>query len=76
MNEHYEKLLQTLHTIRWELKERNDITLNLCIKYIQDAIVEARRLNAQYMNLYAEYDMLKSMHNFVGCDTADDWCED
>jgi hypothetical protein len=76
MNEHYEKLLQTLHIVRWELKERNDIALNLCIKYIQDAIVEAGRFNAQYTNLYAEYNMLKSMTSFNSCDTADDWCED
>lgn len=34
----YEKLLQNLNVVKWELKERNDPTLNLCIKYVQDAI--------------------------------------
>jgi hypothetical protein len=43
----YDKLLQNLNIVKWELKGRNDPTLNLCIKYIKDAIVEAGRLNAE-----------------------------
>ena len=43
----YEKLLQNLNIVKWELKGRNDPTLNLCIKYIKDAIIEAGRLNAR-----------------------------
>ena len=43
----YDKLLQNLNIVKWELKGRNDPTLNLCIKYIKDAIIEAGRLNAE-----------------------------
>lgn len=43
----YEKLLQNLNIAKWELKERNDPSLNLCIKYIKDAIYEAGRLNEE-----------------------------
>ena len=45
MNSSYQKLLQNLNVVKWELKNRNDPSLNLCIKYIKDAIVEAGRLN-------------------------------
>ena len=47
MSTTYEKLLQNLNVVKWELKERNDPSLNLCIKYVKDAILEARRLNAE-----------------------------
>lgn len=43
----YERLLQNLNVVKWELKERNDSSLNLCIKYIKDAILDAGRLNAE-----------------------------
>ena len=73
MDKSYEKLLQNLNTVKWELKERNDLSLNLCIQRIKDAIVEVGRLNAKYANLSAEYDMYKFMHRRSG---ADDWSED
>lgn len=73
MDKSYEKLLQNLNTVKWELKERNDLSLNLCIQRIKDAIIEAGRLNAKYANLSAEYDMYKLMHRRSG---ADDWSED
>jgi hypothetical protein len=76
MNEHYEKLFHALNMVKCELKDRNDTSLNQCIKHIKDAIIEAGRLNAQYANLSAQYDMFRLAQNFVGCDTADDWCED
>lgn len=76
MNNAYERLLQNLNIVKHELKERNDSSLNLCIKYIKDAIVEAGRLNAQYANLSAEYDMFKFMCSRIGEDDADDWSED
>lgn len=47
MNNSYNKLLQKLNVVKWELKERNDPTLNLCIKYIKDAILDVGRLNAE-----------------------------
>ena len=47
----YERLLQNLNVVKWELKERNDPTLNLCIKYIKDAIYDAGRLNAELEKL-------------------------
>lgn len=68
MNYSYEKLLQNLNVVKWELKNRNDPTLNLCIKYIKDAIVEAGRLNNELV-------MMRET-SYVGCDTADDWSED
>ena len=67
MNDHYEKLLQHLNTVKFELKERNDSTLNLCIKYIKDAIFEARRLNDRLMLLESSY---------AGQDDADCWSDD
>ena len=76
MNNSYEKLLQNLNAVKWELKNRNDSSLNLCIKYIKDAIVEAGRLNAKYANLSAEYDMFKLMHSIAGVDDADCWSDD
>lgn len=47
MSTTYERLLQNLNVVKWELKERNDPSLNLCIKYIKDAICEAGRLNEE-----------------------------
>lgn len=47
MDSAYDKLVQNLNVVKWELKGRNDPTLNLCIKYIKDAIIEAGRLNAE-----------------------------
>lgn len=46
----YERLLQNLNVVKWELKNRNDSSLNLCIKYVKDAIVEAGRLNHELEN--------------------------
>lgn len=65
---YYEKLLQNLNVVKWELKNRNDPTLNLCIKYIKDAIVEAGRLNN-------ELTIAKMVHTNCGED-ADCWCDD
>lgn len=67
MNKHYEKLLQNLNVVKWELKSRNDVTLNLCIKYIKDAIVEAGRLNATL-------EILQSAQ--TNCDDVDCWSDD
>lgn len=72
---HYDKLIQNLNTVKWELKERNDMSLNLCIKYIKDAIIEAGRLNAQYANLSAEYDTFRFISSLTGKDDADCWCD-
>lgn len=47
MTNAYQRLLQNLNVVKWELKNRNDPTLNLCIKYIKDAIVEAGRMNME-----------------------------
>lgn len=67
MNKSYEKLLQNLNVVKWELKNRNDSSLNLCIKYIKDAIVEAGRLNMELV-------LLKSTHSSE--DDADCWSGD
>ena len=53
MNESYERLLRNLNVVKWELKERNDSSLNLCVKYINDAIVEAGKLNHKIVMLEA-----------------------
>jgi hypothetical protein len=66
MNKHYEKLLQNLNTVKWELKNRNDSTLNLCIMYIKDAIVEAGRLNYKL-------ELLESAS--TSNDDIDCWCD-
>ncbi len=50
MNSSYERLLQNLNVVKWELKNRNDSSLNLCIQYIKDAINEAGRLNNELEN--------------------------
>ena len=67
MNNSYERLLQNLNIVKWDLRERNDSSLNLCIKYIKDAIIEAGRLNTRLMHLESAY---------AGQDDADDWSED
>lgn len=76
MEKSYEKLLQNLNVVKCELKNRNDPTLNLCIKYIKDAILEAGRLNAQYADLSAQYDMFKFMRSMSSEDDADCWSDD
>ena len=76
MSNSYNKIFQNLSAAKWELKNRNDPTLNQCIKYIKDAVVELGRLNAQYANLSAEYDMFKLVHSFAGHDDVDDWSDD
>lgn len=63
----YEKLLQNLNVVKWELKERNDPTLNLCIKYIKDAIVEAGRLNAEV----EKHQFMRSKVDLDVCDCYD-----
>ncbi len=68
MKNSYERLLQNLNVVKWELKNRNDPSLNLCIKYAKDAIVEAERLNNELIVARAT--------SYVGCDNADDWSED
>lgn len=67
MNNSYEKLLHNLNVVKWELKNRNDPTLNLCVKYIKDAIIDAGRLN---------YELEMSRSFQCDRDTADDWCDD
>jgi hypothetical protein len=70
MNRHYEKLLQNLNIVKWELKGRNDLTLNLCIKYIQDAIFDASRLHHDLVILEG----IAASRDAVA--TPDDWSED
>ena len=76
MNNSYEKLLQNLNSVKFELKNRNDPTLGSCIKYIKDATIEVGRLSAQYANLSAEYDMFKLAHSLAGHEDMDSWCDD
>ena len=76
MNDSYDKLRQNLNAAKWELKNRNDPTLNQCIKYIKDAIIEAGRLNAQYGNLSAQYDISKFMQGLCCEDDVDCWSGD
>ena len=67
MDKTYQRLLQNLNTVKWELKSRNDATLNLCIKYIQDAIFEVGRINDRLMMLEAAN---------ASRDDADCWSDD
>lgn len=66
----YEKLLQNLNVVKWELKNRNDPTLDLCIKYIKDAIIEAGRLNYKLVMLES---VVESRHT---TNALEDWDED
>lgn len=66
MNKHYERLLQKLNVVKWELKGRNDPTLNLCIQYLKDAIVEAGKLN---------YSLEVYDKQYGDNDDADCWCD-
>lgn len=75
MGGNYEKLIQNLNAVKRELKERNDASLNICIKYIKDAIIEVGRLSVQYSNLSAEYDMFKMMQSAARL-SDDDWWGD
>lgn len=70
MNTTYERLLKNLNIVKNELKSHNDPTLNLCIKYIKDAIFEAGRLNNEVTTLeqMLEYQRVAN--------TLDDWDED
>ena len=68
MSTAYERLLQNLNIIKWELKNHNDSSLNLCIKYVNDAIVEAGRLNHELEN--ANF-VLNSMRRSVDLDVYD-----
>lgn len=70
MDSSYERLLQNLNAVKWELKNCNDITLNLCIKNIKDAIVEAGRLNYKLIMLESA---VESRHTI---NILDDWSED
>lgn len=67
MNERCEKLLRNLNIVKWELKNRNDSTLNLCIKYIKDSILEAEKINNELV-------MARAVH--ACCDDVDCWSED
>ena len=67
MKNTYQKLLSNLNVVKWELKGRNDPTLNLCIKCIQDAIFDAGRLNMELVTL-------KAANNSK--DDVDDWSGD
>lgn len=68
MNTTYERLLHDLNIVKWELKNRNDPSLNLCIKYVKDAIVEAGRLNDKLEN--ANF-VLNSSRRNVDLDVCD-----
>jgi hypothetical protein len=76
MNSSYENALQSLNDAELELKNRNDKTLYTCIKYIKNAIVEIGRLNAQYANLSAQYDVSQFMQSMLSEDDADCWSDD
>lgn len=66
----YERLLQHLNVVKNELKNRNDPTLNLCIKYIKDAIYEAGRLNNEVTTLEGMLEYQRTAN------ILDDWCDD
>lgn len=70
MNTTYEKLLQNLNVVKNELKSRNDPTLNLCIKYIKDAIFDAGRLNKELVVLEGMLEYQRTAN------ILDDWCDD
>ena len=71
MSTPYERLLQNLNVVKWELKCRNDQSLNLCIKYVKDAIVEAMRLNYDLEKAQA---VLELQHAGVDLDVLE--CDD
>ena len=50
-----EKLLRNLNIVKWELKERNDSSLNLCLQYIKDAIYEAEQIKDEIENSKKTY---------------------
>lgn len=70
MNEAYSRLLRNLNVVQRELKERNDSSLNLCIKYIKDAIVDAGRLNNEVTTLEGMLEYQRTAN------ILDDWCDE
>jgi hypothetical protein len=67
MNNSYVKLLRNLNVVKWELKERNDPSLNLCIQRIKDAIVYADNLNDEL----AKYQFMRQRADLDVCDGDD-----
>jgi hypothetical protein len=67
MNNSYEKLLRNLNVVKWELQERNDPSLNLCIQRIKDAIVYAGSLNDEL----AKYRFVRPRSDLDTCDCED-----
>ena len=63
----YGDLVQNLNAVKWELKKRNDPSLDLAIKYIKDAIFEACRMNDRLTTL-------ESIRSNICC--VDDWWGD
>lgn len=47
----YDNLLQSLNAVKWELKKRNDPSLDHVIKYIKNAVFEACRMNDRLTTL-------------------------
>jgi hypothetical protein len=71
MSKSYENLLRNLNVVKWELKNRNDPTLNVCIKYIKDAIVEAGRLNNELEKLEIAKSFRADTTDLDVCDCVD-----
>ena len=67
MNNAYVKLLRNLNVVKWELKDRNDPSLNLCIQRIKDAIVYADNLNDEL----AKYQFMCPRADLDVCDDDD-----
>lgn len=67
MDDTYCKLLQNLNVVKWELKNRNDPTLNLCIRCINDAILDVECLIAKL----EQHQLIHSKADLDVCDCYD-----
>ena len=53
----YDRLIQNLNAVKWDLKEIDYPDLSICIKRINDAIFDAGRLNSELIRLQAIQEM-------------------
>ena len=57
MNNVYDRLIQNLNAVKWDLKEIDNPNLDVCIQRIKDAILDAGRLNKELTRLQAIQEM-------------------
>lgn len=64
----YDRLIQNLDAVKWDLKEMDNPQLSVCIHRIKEAIFDASRLNLELTKLQAVQDMRKRNVDLDVCD--------